>query len=259
MRTLVGQLNLAGRTVSLDALHVQADTVRLVVQQGQASLLLATAVKKNQPTLLEDLRAIDWDAPSSAWPPNAKPSTKPTWRIETRRCRMPRPDRPGLGTAMPTCPIAAKPSASSASAPTSRPAPPAAEVTYSLTSLSPAEADSQRLMTSWSVVTRRNRDIDSITSATSPGTKTAAALMSATCPVTSPPWTNAAISHRPLSRLVPLPAPGASLLCPSTTGRPARCPPPPEGLSSITPPAWQRPLPSPQVRPLLPAPCPSPR
>ena len=54
VRTLVSQLRLAGRTVSLEALHVQGDTLRLVVEQGQAH----SAVKHNQPTLLEDLKAI---------------------------------------------------------------------------------------------------------------------------------------------------------------------------------------------------------
>ena len=110
VRTLVGQLRLAGRTVSLDALHVQADTLRLLVEQGQAHYV-TTAVKNNQPTLLEDLKAIDWEGPSAS-PPSRKPSTRPTGASPAAR-------RLDLGKQwnMPTCPIAVRPSASSASAP----------------------------------------------------------------------------------------------------------------------------------------------
>ena len=85
VRTLVGQLSLAGRTVSLDALHVQADTLRLLVQQGQAHYL-ATAVKHNQPTLLEDLKAIDWEAPECL-ASQQETLDKAHGRLETRRCR----------------------------------------------------------------------------------------------------------------------------------------------------------------------------
>ena len=144
VRTLVGQLNLAGRTVSLDALHVQADTVRLVVEQGQAHYL-ATAVKKNQPTLLEDLRAIDWDAPECV-ASQSETVDKAHGRIETRRCR--------------SLDLTGQEWDGYADLPHRRQAfriqrqrthiktgATSSEVTYSLTSLSPAEADSQRLMT----------------------------------------------------------------------------------------------------------------
>ena len=144
VRTLVGQLNLAGRTVSLDALHVQADTVRLVVEQGQAHYL-ATAVKKNQPTLLEDLRAIDWDAPECV-ASQSETVDKAHGRIETRRCRsldLTGQEWDGYAD-LPHRRQAFRIQRQRTHVKTGATS---SEVTYSLTSLSPAEADSQRLMT----------------------------------------------------------------------------------------------------------------
>ena len=120
---------------------MQADTVRLVVEQGQAHYL-ATAVKKNQPTLLEDLRAIDWDAPECV-ASQCETVDKAHGRIETRRCRS--LDLTGQQWDGYDLPLAAKPSASA-------PAHPRQDRRHQQRGdlqpdLSPAEADSQRLMT----------------------------------------------------------------------------------------------------------------
>ncbi len=55
VRELAGGLDLAGRTVTLDALHVQHKTARGLLQDCQAHYLV-TAVKDNQPTMLDDLQ-----------------------------------------------------------------------------------------------------------------------------------------------------------------------------------------------------------
>ena len=55
VRELAGELDLAGRIVTLDALHVQHKTARGLLEDGAAHYLV-TAVKENQPTLLDDLQ-----------------------------------------------------------------------------------------------------------------------------------------------------------------------------------------------------------
>ena len=144
VRTLVGQLSLAGRTVSLDALHVQADTLRLLVEQGQAHYL-ATAVKRNQPTLLKDLKGIDWEAPACL-ASQQETLDKAHGRLETRRCRRldltgnewnGYADLPYRRQAFRIQRIRTHLKTGATSS----------EVAYGLTSLPPAQADSQRLMT----------------------------------------------------------------------------------------------------------------
>ena len=49
----------SNRVVTLDAMHAQWDTARCLVEDCRADYLV-TAVKGNQPTLHEDLAAIDW-------------------------------------------------------------------------------------------------------------------------------------------------------------------------------------------------------
>ncbi len=143
VRTLVSQLRLAGRTVSLDALHVQGDTLRLVVEQGQAHWV-ATAVKHNQPTLLEDLKAIDWEAPACV-ASQRETLDKAHGRIETRRCR--RLDLTGKQwndyARLPYRRQAFRIQRERTHLKTGARS---TEVVYGLTSLPPAEADSQRLM-----------------------------------------------------------------------------------------------------------------
>ncbi len=58
-RELTRALDLRGRTVTLHALHAQHETARALVEDGGADYVVA-AVKDNQPTMLDDLRAIDW-------------------------------------------------------------------------------------------------------------------------------------------------------------------------------------------------------
>ena len=58
VRQLTRDLDLAGRTVTLDAMHAQHDTARCLLKECHADYVI-TAIKSNQQTLLDDLRAID--------------------------------------------------------------------------------------------------------------------------------------------------------------------------------------------------------
>jgi hypothetical protein len=60
LRHLLADLDIAGRTVTADALHTQTETARFLVEDKQAHYLFT--VKDNQPTLLEDLAAYHWPA-----------------------------------------------------------------------------------------------------------------------------------------------------------------------------------------------------
>ncbi len=55
VRSLAGQLELSGRCVTLDALHAQQETARSLLDDCDAHYVV-TAVKGNQPTLLDDLQ-----------------------------------------------------------------------------------------------------------------------------------------------------------------------------------------------------------
>jgi len=59
VRPLLDDLDIAGALVTADALHVQKDTARYLVQDKQADYLF-TAVKDNQPSLFDALDALDW-------------------------------------------------------------------------------------------------------------------------------------------------------------------------------------------------------
>ena len=61
VRNLSRQLDLSGRTVTLDAMHNQQETARILRNECAADYVM-TAVKDNRPTLHGDLRAIDWSA-----------------------------------------------------------------------------------------------------------------------------------------------------------------------------------------------------
>ena len=81
VRELTRALDLGGRVVTLDALHVQQETARALVEDCGADYVV-TAVKDNQATMLDDLRAIDWSGARRAdggW-------EKAHGRIERRRC-----------------------------------------------------------------------------------------------------------------------------------------------------------------------------
>lgn len=56
---LLEPLDIAGATVTADAMHTQRETARFIVEDKQADYLF-TAVKDNQPTLLADLQALPW-------------------------------------------------------------------------------------------------------------------------------------------------------------------------------------------------------
>ena len=79
VRELSSGLDLAGRAVTLDAMHAQHETARCLLEHHADYVV--TAIKDNQPTMLDDLRAIDWsDAP---WHETLE---KAHGRIERRRC-----------------------------------------------------------------------------------------------------------------------------------------------------------------------------
>ena len=59
VRELTRALGLKGRVVTLDAMHAQQETARALVEDCGADYVV-TAVKDNQPTMFDDLRAIDW-------------------------------------------------------------------------------------------------------------------------------------------------------------------------------------------------------
>lgn len=83
MRALLAELELTGKVVTADALHTQTETARAILAQGADYVLIA---KDNQPILHEDLKEADWDKPGGA---ATKHSTreKGHGRIECRRGR----------------------------------------------------------------------------------------------------------------------------------------------------------------------------
>ena len=81
VRELTRGLGLAGRTVTLDALHAQQETARALVEDCGADYVV-TAVKDNQPTMLGDLRAIDWSRARRA----EGGREKAHGRVERRSC-----------------------------------------------------------------------------------------------------------------------------------------------------------------------------
>ena len=81
VRELSRQLDLAGRVVTVDAMHAQHETARCLTEDCEAHYVV-TGVKDNQPTIRDDLAAIDWRA--ARWSGDA--IEKGHGRIETRRC-----------------------------------------------------------------------------------------------------------------------------------------------------------------------------
>ena len=66
LRELAGGLDLTGRTVTADALHAQHKTAHCLLDSCGADYVI-TAIKDNQPTMLADLRAMDFsDCPTFA-------------------------------------------------------------------------------------------------------------------------------------------------------------------------------------------------
>jgi predicted transposase YbfD/YdcC len=60
VRPLLDDIDITGALVTADALHVQKDTARYLVQVKKADYLF-TAVKDNQPSLFAALDALDWE------------------------------------------------------------------------------------------------------------------------------------------------------------------------------------------------------
>ena len=107
VRELSRSLDLAGRIVTVDALHAQHETMRCL--RGRGADYVVT-IKDNQQTILEDLRAMDFtDAPSQETASSAAVAPSKTSPARS-------------GTATPTSTAAARPCASNASTRSSRPA-----------------------------------------------------------------------------------------------------------------------------------------
>ncbi len=60
VRDLANKLDIAGRTVTLDALHAQQDTARCLLENGADYVM--TAIKDNQRTISKEIKGLDFDA-----------------------------------------------------------------------------------------------------------------------------------------------------------------------------------------------------
>lgn len=95
-RELFGELDLAERTVALDALHTQDQTARELVMDHGAHYLLT--VKNNQPTLRQSIDQIVPVPPTGFSPSGADPHPGAHPRKEQRRSRKPHTGKlPGSG------------------------------------------------------------------------------------------------------------------------------------------------------------------
>ena len=79
-RRLIAELDVTGRTLTLDALHSCPKTARLIVGQGADYVM---PVKANRKELLDDLKAFDWDAA-----PAFHTVDKGHGRLEARTCSL---------------------------------------------------------------------------------------------------------------------------------------------------------------------------
>ncbi len=79
VRRLLREIPVAGRVLTLDALHSRPETARLIVGLGAD---YAMPVKGNRPTLLEDIALLDWSSTAEF-----ATTEKGHGRVETRRCR----------------------------------------------------------------------------------------------------------------------------------------------------------------------------
>ena len=79
VRKLTSGLGLAGRTVTLDAMHAQHETARYLLESGADYVL--SAIKDNQETIHNELKAIDFT--NAPWHETVD---KGHGRIERRRC-----------------------------------------------------------------------------------------------------------------------------------------------------------------------------
>ena len=81
-RELLLNIQLSGRIVTADAMHTQVETTQLILDRGADYLMV---VKGNQKTILDDLKAIDWDDKTVG---KSETVEKMHGRIDTRRCRV---------------------------------------------------------------------------------------------------------------------------------------------------------------------------
>ena len=86
VRTLTSGLALAGRVVTVDALHTQDHTARHLVDNCQAHYVM-TAVKSNRLALLADLAGLDWERPQVRATEH-RTEDKRHGRLEKRSCRV---------------------------------------------------------------------------------------------------------------------------------------------------------------------------
>lgn len=82
-RRLLREIDIDGRVVTLDALHTQRETARLIVSRGGSYVM---TVKGNQAGLLDDVESFDWDS-GTARASECTTTEKGHGRLETRRCR----------------------------------------------------------------------------------------------------------------------------------------------------------------------------
>ena len=79
VRELSGSVDVTGRVVTMDAMHAQHETARCLL--GRRADYVVTAVKDNQETIHDDLKAIDF-----SHAPSCETVEKGHGRFERRRC-----------------------------------------------------------------------------------------------------------------------------------------------------------------------------
>ena len=79
-RKLLRSMQLSGRIVTADAMHTQVETTQLILDRGADYLMV---VKGNQKTILDDLKAIDWNDQAVG---KSETMEKTHGRIDTRSC-----------------------------------------------------------------------------------------------------------------------------------------------------------------------------
>ena len=83
VRAFATEISIAGRVVTLDAMHAQQRTAQILCDNYDADHV-ATSIKENQPTMYKDLKAIDW----SGIPAHTTVDKgHGHGRIEVRRCQ----------------------------------------------------------------------------------------------------------------------------------------------------------------------------
>ena len=139
VRELSTSLDLAGRIVTMDAMHAQHETARCLL--GRRADYVLSAVKDNQETILEDLKAIGLRRRA----PRTKPSTRAMAASSAAAAPSSTSPLPS-GTATPPSTGAARRCGSSVSARSSRTGKRSVEVTWSLTSLGAERAGPEELL-----------------------------------------------------------------------------------------------------------------